>query len=140
MILGQLFALAGINFVLSSLPTVFIGFFWRLIFVADEVKVYISGWMEIKLNLTELWLLQYSVLCPRDDSQGSIKICPCPSVCLSVRPSVCHTLRYIYCVSNFSHSFQWIFFKSSILVLDIMKMSILVFDGARINFDRTTGF
>ena len=27
-------------------------------------------------------------LCPRDDSRGGIKICPCLSICLSVRLSV----------------------------------------------------
>ena len=79
-------------------------------------------------------------LCPRDDSQGGIKICPCLSVCLSVRPSVRHTLRYRVCVINSSHSFKWIFLKPCISVVDILKMCIWVFGGARINFDRITAF
>ena len=73
-----------------------------------------------------------------------IKICPCLSVCLSVcpsvRPSVRHALRYRVCVINFSHSFQWIFLKPCISVVDILKMCMWVFGGARINFDKITAF
>ena len=61
-----------------------------------------------------------------------------PSVCLSIH----HTLLYRVFEINSSHSFQWIFLKPCILVVDIMKMcmSLWAFDGARINFDRNTTF
>ena len=84
-------------------------------------------------------------LCPRDDSQGALRFAPvCPSVCLSVwpsgRPSVRHALRYRVCVINSSHSFLRIFLKPCIPVVDILKMCMWVFGGARINFDRITAF
>ena len=60
-----------------------------------------------------------------------IKICP--SVHLSV------TLYGIECVIS-SNSFQWIFLKPCIPVVDILKMCMWDFDGARINFDRITAF
>ena len=63
-------------------------------------------------------------LCPRDDSQGALRFAP---VC----PSVRHTLRYSVCEINSSHSFQWIFLKPCIPVVDILKMCIWVFDEAR---------
>ena len=57
---------------------------------------------------------------------------------LSVRPYVClsisHTLRYRVCVINSSYSCQWIFLKPCILIVDIMKMCMWIFDGARINY------
>ena len=63
---------------------------------------------------------------------------------LSVRPYVClsipHTLWYRVCVINFSYSCQWIFLKPCILIVDIMKMCMWIFDGARINFHRVTAF
>ena len=59
---------------------------------------------------------------------------------LSVRLSVRHTLRYRVCVINSSHSFLWIFLKPCISVVDILKMCMWVFGGARINFDRITAF
>ena len=59
-----------------------------------------------------------------DDSQGALRFAP---VCLSVRPSVRHTLRYIVCVINYSHSFEWIFLKPCISVEDILKMCMWVF-------------
>ena len=75
-----------------------------------------------------------------DDSQGALRFAPvCPSVCPSVRPSVCHALWYRVCVINFSHSL-WIFLKLCIPVVDILKMCMWVFGGARINFDRITAF
>ena len=46
-----------------------------------------------------------------------IKIFPC----LSVRPSVCHTLWYIISVANFSQSFN-----KSLCVVDITKMLVLM--------------
>ena len=52
----------------------------------------------------------------------------------SVCPSVRHALRYRVCVINSSHSFQWIFLKPCILVVDILKMCMWVFGGARIFF------
>ena len=65
---------------------------------------------------------------PRDVSQGVLRFAPVsPSVCLSVCPSVRHTLRYNVCVIN-SHSFQWIFVKPCIPVVDILKMCMWVFD------------
>ena len=80
-------------------------------------------------------------LCPHDDSQGALRFVPvCLSVSLSVCPSICHTLWYKVCVINSSYSFQWIFLKPCIVVVDIMKMCIWVFDGARINSDRITAF
>ena len=45
---------------------------------------------------------------------------------MSVCPSVHQTLRYRVCVLNFSDSFQWIFLKPCILVMDIMKTCIWV--------------
>ena len=76
---------------------------------------------------------------------GGIKICPCLSVCLSVCPSVrlsvrCHAIRYRVGVINSSHSFQWIFLKPCISVVDILKMCMWVCGGARINFDKITAF
>ena len=41
---------------------------------------------------------EHSFFCPRDDSEGGIKNCPYLSVCLSVCPSVRHTLRNRVCV------------------------------------------
>ena len=76
-------------------------------------------------------------ICPRDDSQGASRFAPvCPSVC----PSVRNTLRYSVCVINFSHSFQWIFLKPCIPVVDILKMYMWIFDEARTNFDRITAY
>ena len=86
--------------------------------------------------------LFFLFLCPRDESRGHYDL-PL-SVRLSVRPSVCpsvrHTLRYRVCVINSSHSFQWIILKPCISVVDILKMCMWVFGGARINFDRITAF
>ena len=63
---------------------------------------------------------------------------------LSVRPSVCpsvhHTLRYSVCVINSTLSFQWIFLKPCIPVVEILKMCMWVFDEARTNFDRITAY
>ena len=39
---------------------------------------------------------------------------------------------------NSSYSFQWIILKPYILVVDILKMCIWLFNGARSNFDRIT--
>ena len=76
-------------------------------------------------------------LCPREDSQGALRFTPvCLPVCLSVCLSV--PLRYRVCVINSSHSFQWIFLKPCIFVVDILKMCMWVFGEARINFDRIT--
>ena len=36
--------------------------------------------------------------------------------------------------------FQWIFLKLCILVVDLLKMCMWVFDGAKVNFDRITAF
>ena len=36
------------------------------------------------------------------------------------------------------YSFQWIFFKLCRHIVNLMKMSMQVFEGVRINFDRTT--
>ena len=47
---------------------------------------------------------------------------------------------YGVCVINSSYSFQWIFLKPCLLVVDILNMCMWVFDGARINFDRITTF
>ena len=59
---------------------------------------------------------------PLGDSQGALRFAPvCPSVCLSVCPSVRHALRYRVCVISSSHSFQWIFLKPCIHVVDILK-------------------
>ena len=80
-------------------------------------------------------------ICPRDDSQGALRFAPvCLSLRLSVCPSVRHTLRYSVCVINFSHSFQWIFLKPCIPVMEILKMCMWVFDEARTNFDRITAY
>ena len=81
--------------------------------------------------------LHFSLLCPRDESQGALRFAP---VCPSVRPSVRHTLWYRVWVINSSDSFEWIFLKPCIPVADILKMSMWFFGGARISFDRTTAF
>ena len=44
------------------------------------------------------------------------------------------------CVNNSYHSSQWIFLKPCILIVDIMKMSMWIFNGAGNNFDRITAF
>ena len=78
-------------------------------------------------------------LCPSDDSQGTLRfapVCLCPSVC----PSIRHALRYRVCVINSFHSFSRIFLKPCIPVVDMLKMCVWVFGGARINFDRITAF
>ena len=79
-------------------------------------------------------------LCPRDDSQGALRFAPvCPFICLSVHPFV--TLCGIeFLVIYSSHSFQCIFLKPCIPVVDILKMCMWIFDGARINIDRITTF
>ena len=74
--------------------------------------------------------IQNAFLCPRDHSQGALRFAP---VCPSVRPSVRHALRYRVCVINSSHSFKWISSKPCIPVVDILKMCMWVFGGARIN-------
>ena len=71
---------------------------------------------------------------------GGIKICPYLSVCPSVCPSIHHTLQYRVCVFKCSHIFQWTFLRPCILIVDIRKMSIWVFDGAKSSFDRNTTF
>ena len=58
----------------------------------------------------------------------------------SVRPSVHHALSYRVCVINSSHNFYRIFLKPCIPVVDILKMCMWVFGGARINFDRIAAF
>ena len=76
-------------------------------------------------------------LCPCDDSQGALRFAPVgPSVC----PSVRHALQYRVCVINSSHSFKWIFLKPCLPVVDILKMCMWVFGGARIDDDRITAF
>ena len=47
---------------------------------------------------------------------------------------------YGVCVINISYNFQWIIMKLCILVVDILKMCMWVFDRTRINFDRITVF
>ena len=81
--------------------------------------------------------IYFIFLCPCDDSQGALRFAPvCPSVC----PFICHALRYRVCVSNSSQGFIGIFLKPCIPVVDILKMCMWVFGGARNNFDRITAF
>ena len=47
---------------------------------------------------------------------------------------------YRVCVMNSSYSFQWIILKSCIHIVDILKMCMWVFGGARVNFDRIIAF
>ena len=47
---------------------------------------------------------------------------------------------YRVCVINSSFSFQWVFLKPCILVVDIMKIGMWVFDGCRINSEGITAF
>ena len=47
---------------------------------------------------------------------------------------------YGVCVINSSYNFQWIILKPCTHVVDFLKMCMLVFDGAKINFDRITAF
>ena len=98
---------------------------------------------ESKYNhlLNEQLFPKFQLFYVRDDSQGAFRFAPgCPSVCPSVRPSVRHALRYRVCVINSSHSCEWIFLKPCIPVVNILKMCMWVFGGARINFDRNTAF
>ena len=44
------------------------------------------------------------------------------------------------CVINFSYSFSWIFLKLYILVVNIMKMCMRIFNGTKLNFDGITAF
>ena len=61
------------------------------------------------------------------------------SICIELRPFelghfrqfVC-IVEYGVCVINFSHNFQWFFLKSCIIVVNIMKMCMWVFNGVRI--------
>ena len=39
------------------------------------------------------------------------------------------------CVINFSYCFQWMFLKFCRHIVDILKMCMWIFDGARNNFD-----
>ena len=64
----------------------------------------------------------------------------CLSVCPSVCPCIHHTLWNRVCGINSWNSFHSIFLKPCILVVDIMKMCMWIFDGARLNFDRITSF
>ena len=47
---------------------------------------------------------------------------------------------YGVCVINSSYSFQWIFLKPCIILVDIMKVGMWIFDGPSINFKRITAF
>ena len=49
-------------------------------------------------------------------------------------------IGYGVCVISSSYSFQWIFLKPCILIVDILKMCILIFDGTRINLTKITAF
>ena len=44
------------------------------------------------------------------------------------------------CVISSSYSFQWMFLRLCRHIVDILKMCMWVFDGARIDFDRITAF
>ena len=61
---------------------------------------------------------------------------------LTVRPSVrpFFTFQYRLCVINFSYSFQWIFFKSCKLYMDVMKMCMWGIDGDKLIFYSITAF
>ena len=48
--------------------------------------------------------------------------------------------EYGVCVISPSYIFQWIFLKPCILVVNILKMCMWVFDGARINSDKIMAF
>ena len=80
---------------------------------------------------------EHSFFAPVMIVRGALRIAPiCPSVYLSVRPFVTlYGIEYV-----FSLSFQWIFSKPCVLVMDIMKICIWIFDVARINFERNTAF
>ena len=113
---------------------------------SDLDKVLNSFWQSVKHWIKDCNSDRKRVfLCPRDDSQGALRFAPvCPSDCLSVRlsvrPSVRHALWYRVCVINSSHSFLWIFLKPCIPLVDILKMCMWVFGGAKNNFDRITAF
>ena len=49
-------------------------------------------------------------------------------------------IGYGVCVINSSYNFQWIILKPCILLMDLLKMCLLVFDGAKIYFDKITAF
>ena len=49
-------------------------------------------------------------------------------------------VRYGVCVINFIYGFKWIFLKPCTLVVDLSKMCMRVFDGARINSDKIIAF
>ena len=83
------------------------------------------------------WSFERVFYAPVTIVRGALRFAP---VCPSVRPSVRHALWYRVCVINSSHSFKWIFLKPCIPVVDILKMCMWVFGGARIYFDRITAF
>ena len=58
---------------------------------------------------------------------------------LSFQATFC-IVGYGVCVIDSSYSFQWIILKPCILVVDILKMCMCLFDAARNNFDRFTAF
>ena len=47
---------------------------------------------------------------------------------------------YGVCVIYSSYSFQWIYHKLCRHIVDILEMCMWIFDGARINFNRSTAF
>ena len=51
-----------------------------------------------------------------------------------------YIVKYEVCVINSSYSVQWIILKPCILVVDILKMCMWLFDGAKIHFHRITVF
>ena len=80
-----------------------------------------------KVKRYKLWLMfMIPVMIVRH-----IKICPCPSVHPSVRLSLHHTLWNIAFIFK-SYSFQSIFLKPCILVVDIIKMYMWKIDGIEI--------
>ena len=51
-----------------------------------------------------------------------------------------YIVGYEVCVITSSYSFQWIILKPCILVEDILKLCMRVFDEAKTNFDRITAY
>ena len=51
-----------------------------------------------------------------------------------------HFRKFLHCKVKSFYSFQWLVLKLCRLIVDMLKICIRIFDGARINFDRITAF
>ena len=90
--------------------------------IVDVLEIACGFLIELESILTELLLFKLKYF-------GSFlpsRVCILAAFCL---------LGYGVCVINSFYSFQWLFFKHCRHIVNILKMCMWVFDGARINFD-----